>query len=589
MGGRMTHSAAPVKTWGSPDENMVLVDDVKELKQAVHDEMELIGCGFHQRRVVTILGFGNVADAVEILAIGYILTVYEDSEGAMTPWESSLLTAAVFAGMLCGGLVGGVAGDLYGRKPVLLLTLAINAIAAFLSAFSPNIYWLIFFRAMAGMGVGGVVASLFALCLEHVPVSARGRYVTILCSFWMVGAVMTAGTAWVMLGKFSNGERILELSWRWFAGVVGLPSFTCFLLTLWYVPESPHFLASKGDAKGATSVLQYIHDVHQSGRHIQLKLSSAEENTEDDKDTKMRRKMEGGVSSEGEDASEANPHSAVCSRGSLRVVARLFEKPNAGPTLLLMLCGFSLSFGSYGLSTWITKLFESAGLANPFENAFLFAGANLPGNIVSLYLIDIIGHQRLLSGALFTSGFCALLFAFNIEGSKTIIVLVSCLFNACTTAAWNGFGVLSAENFPQELRTTGISVVNCSNRVAAITAQFVNGFLMGPPPHLEALLLVTTTVMISGGVASRWIAHGGNDDIDAVSKSDNSEDLEASAEDASSSRGVEDEGEQAGLIRHDVLLHEKKHSPKRDAKEDAKTSDKRLVQRAAVERLDVSD
>ena len=56
----------------------------------------------------------------------------------------------------------------------------------------------------------------------------------------------------------------------------------------------------------------------------------------------------------------------------------------------------------------------------------------------SLYLIDVIGHQRLLSGALFMSGFCALLFAFNVEGSQTVIVIVSCLFNACTTAAWNG-------------------------------------------------------------------------------------------------------------------------------------------------------
>ncbi|RLN57957.1 hypothetical protein BBP00_00007257 [Phytophthora kernoviae] len=328
---------------------MVVVDDVKELKQAVHDEMELIGCGLHQRRVVTILGFGNVADAVEILAIGYILTVYEDTEGAMTPSESSLLTAAVFVGMLCGGLVGGVAGDLYGP--------------------------------------------------------ARGRYVTILCSFWMVGAVLTAGTAWIMLGKYNDGTKILELSWR--------------------------------------------------------------------------------------------------------------------------------CFGSYGLSTWITKLFKSAGLSNPFANAFLFAGANLPGNIVSLYLIDCIGHQRLLSGALFMSAFCALLFAFNVEGSKTVIVLVSCLFNACTTAAWNGFGVLSAENFPQELRTTGISVVNCSNRVAAITAQFVNGFLMGPPPHLEALLLVTSTVMICGGITSRWIAHGGDDDIDAISKS-GSEDLEVESDGSAS-------------------------------------------------------
>ncbi|TDH74420.1 hypothetical protein CCR75_001483 [Bremia lactucae] len=537
---------------------VVLVEDIKALKQLVHEEMEQIGCGFHQHRVVTILGFGNVADAVEILAIGYLLTVYEDSEGAMTPWESSLLTAAVFAGMLAGGIVGGVAGDIYGRKPVLLVTLAINAIAAFVSAFSPNIYWLIFFRAVAGLGVGGVVAALFALCLEHVPVSARGRYVTILCSFWMIGAVLTAGTAWVMLGTYSTGERIVAISWRWFAGAVGLPSFTCFLLTMLYVPESPHFLASKGDAKGATIVLQYIHKIHKSGRQIQIKFATEDENAElftiGIQDSVIQKSVY-------TDARNLN-HNAICSRESLRIVARLFERPHLGSTLLLMLCGFSLSFGSYGLSTWITKLFDSVGMANPFENAFLFAGANLPGNLISLYLIDIVGYQRLFSGALFLSALCALMFAFNVEGSKTIIVVVSCLFNACTTAAWNGFGVLSAEVFPQELRTTGISVVNCSNRVAAITSQFVNGFLMGPPPHLAALLSVTASVMCSGAVASRWINHGTKDNGDALSKRSSGKLASEAEPDISpvvSRCGGDDdeEGEQSGLIRYDFLHREK--------------------------------
>uniref|UniRef100_M4BP65 Major facilitator superfamily (MFS) profile domain-containing protein n=1 Tax=Hyaloperonospora arabidopsidis (strain Emoy2) TaxID=559515 RepID=M4BP65_HYAAE len=512
---------------------------------------------------IAILGCGNVADAVEILAIGYILMVYEEAEGAVTPWEASLLTAAVFAGMFGGGLLGGVAGDIYGRKPVLLATLAINAVAAFLSALSTSVAWLTFFRTLAGIGVGGVVASLFALCLEHVPVSARGRSVTALCSFWMVGAVLTAGTAWIMLGTYANGDRILSLSWRWFAAIVALPSFMCFVLTWQYVPESPHFLASKGDAQGATSVLQYIHGANGSRRHIQIEFASSEDACEGET-AKAARKIKGDSHlslQETVDADDpASTRHAICTWDSLRVIARLFERSNAGPTLLLMLCGFSLSFGSYGMSTWIAKLFKSAGLANPFQNAFLFAGANLPGNVFSLYLIDVIGHQRLLSGALFMSGFCALLFAFNVEGSQTVIVIVSCLFNACTTAAWNGFGVLSTENFPQELRTTGISMVNCSNRFAAIAAQFVNGYLMGPPPHLAALLVVTTLVMVTGGFASRWIPHGGDDDVDAISESDWNGRLKVIA-DASPSLRDRNEGEHAGLIQRDVLLHGKQMSP----------------------------
>ncbi|KAJ0401942.1 hypothetical protein P43SY_001989 [Pythium insidiosum] len=494
----MAAATAPKPWRRADDSDVVVVEDVKELKQAVHDEMEAIGCGYYQRRVVTILGFGNVADAVEILAIGYILTVYEDTEGKISPWESSFLTAAVFAGMLAGGFTGGVLGDIYGRKPVLLTTLAINALAAFLSAFSTSIYWLIFFRTVAGLGVGGVVSSLFALCLEHVPVSARGRYVTILCSFWMVGSVLTAGTAWLMLGNDVHGRRILDISWRWFAAVVGLPSFGCLLFTAWYIPESAHFLASQGKAQAVSEVLQFIHAVNGSARQPRFQF------VDPDVDVSLQKAKLHGAASQ-PPSGRGSVARAVFDADRMRGLGRLFQSPYWVGTTLLMFCAFCLSFGSYGLSTWITKLFQSVGLSNPFANAFLFAGANLPGNLVSLYLVDLVGRKQLLSGAFFSSALCALLFAFNVEGSATVVVLVSCLFNACTTAAWNAFGVLSAENFPLEVRTTGISLVNCSGRIGAITAQFVNGFLMGDPPHVAALLLVASTVMVSGGLAARQV------------------------------------------------------------------------------------
>ncbi|RHY18558.1 hypothetical protein DYB25_008768 [Aphanomyces astaci] len=104
----------------------------------------------------------------------------------MVSKKQCCLTAAVFAGMLVGGLVGGVMADAYGRRPIVLLNLGINAVSALLSALSPSLNWLILFRCLAGIGVGGIVSCLFALCVEHLPTSARARYITILCSFWMV-------------------------------------------------------------------------------------------------------------------------------------------------------------------------------------------------------------------------------------------------------------------------------------------------------------------------------------------------------------------------------------------------------------------
>jgi MFS family permease len=451
----------------------------------------------------SILGFGNIADAVEILAIGYILTVYEEEEGKMTPWESSFLTAAVFAGMLLGGFAGGICGDILGRKPVLCFTLALNGISAFLSAFSTNIYWLIFFRTLAGIGVGGVVSSLFALCLEHVPTSSRGKYVTILCSFWMFGSILTAGTAWIMLGKNpSTDERILNISWRYFAAIVGLPSILCFFFTWKYIPESAPFLASRGQIQQVTQVLQTIQKVNEDPSHSIRTLRPRPIRLEFSEEYLTKHLP----INKGHQSPWQEIWSQVCHDPTrIREMGRLCRNPYLGSTLLLMSCGFCLSFGSYGLSSWITKLFQAVSLENPFANAFMFAGANLPGNLVSLYLVDLIGRHHLLSGSFGASALCSLLFAFNVNGSKGMVVFVSCLFNACTTCAWNSFGVLSSESFPLEVRTTGIALVNCSNRIGAITSQFVNGFLVGPPPHLVALLVTVSSVMTLGGILARQI------------------------------------------------------------------------------------
>ncbi|KAF0701059.1 Aste57867_8505 [Aphanomyces stellatus] len=455
----------------------------------VDSEVEAIGCGFfHYRMVVyvalvlhalgpdhdacSILGLGNAADAVEILAMNYILADY----GEISPSESSFLTAAVFAGMLVGGLIGGVMADHYGRRPIVLLNLAINSISALLSALSPSIHWLILFRTLAGIGVGGIVACLFALCVEHLPAAARARFVTILCSFWMIGSIVTAAAAWVMLGKTIDSSHVRILpwcNWRYFAAFAGLPAFLCFGLAYLYVPESARFLASQKNYAAAEAVLVHImalNGVRRAAPH----LSPSFDNVSSAKKEK-----------------QVDLRAAMLSP-SLRLVA-----------VCLFVASFCLSFGSYGISTWITKLFVSIGLANPYANAFLYAGANLPGNLFSFYVVDSWGASTLLMASLVAAAICAMLFAVQLDDSAAAIVALACLFNALATAAWNAFGVVTTHAFPLSVRVTGMALVNSVGRVGAISAQFVNGYLIGPPPHLMALLLVTASVLLTGALAIR--------------------------------------------------------------------------------------
>ncbi|ETW07133.1 hypothetical protein, variant 2 [Aphanomyces invadans] len=422
----------------------------------VDTEVKVIGCGFFHHRMVIILGLGNAADAVEILAMNYILADY----GTITPWESSFLTAAVFAGMLVGGLAGGVMADAYGRRPIVLLNLGINAASALMSALSPSLPWLILFRTFAGIGVGGIISCLFALCVEHLPVSARARYITILCSFWMLGSIVTAAAAWLMLGKsLVTHSRILPwTNWRHFAAFAGVPALLCGVLTYFYVPESARFLVSQRKFAAAASVLTHIAHINGRREYTKPMLSVQDKKADNRRDNVRFHCM------------------------NWFVVSPMLRKVS----LCLCVTSFALSFGSYGISTWITKLFVSIGLSNPYANAFLYAGANLPGNLVryapiviaalfapglemqrtpwsptfelccchSYLVVDSWGPPGLLKVALVGAAAAALLFSLqplesdNVESassrppsaentSRATIVVLACLFNAFTTASWN--------------------------------------------------------------------------------------------------------------------------------------------------------
>ena len=184
-------------------------------------------------------------------------------------------------------------------------------------------------------------------------------------------------------------------------------------------------------------------------------------------------------------------------------IAHLFEGSILTSTLLYMLIWFSLSFGSYGLSTWITVLFEDIGLGNVYASAFIFALANLPGNVASLLYIDIVGRKRFLAVGMILAALSAIGFAVG-TAVPALVVLCATLFNAFSVAGWNALDCMSVENFPTEVRTSAMGVLAASGRIGAIAAQVVNGSL---EKNIPLLLFVTSGCMMLGGVAALYTPH----------------------------------------------------------------------------------
>ena len=200
-------------------------------------------------------------------------------------------------------------------------------------------------------------------------------------------------------------------------------------------------------------------------------------------------------------------------------LTHLFHKSLLKRTIVVSVIWFTLSFGSYGMSTWITVLFDNIGMTNPYADSFIFALANLPGNLVSIYFIDYIGRRLLLSMGLLLASVSSLIFAWDLD-SAIVVVSAAAMFNAFSVMAWNSLDCIAVEIFPTKLRTSAMGLLASMGRIGAVVAQFVNGSLQS---NMVLLLLVTSICMFIGGCAA-WFLEDDTTGHPVVDEDDSAED-----------------------------------------------------------------
>ena len=118
---------------------------------------------------------------------------------------SWVVTAYLLASTVSGPLYGKF-GDLYGRKVVLQTAIVIFLVGSALCGLSQNMAELIAFRAVQGLGAGGLIVTAIAVIGDVIPPRDRGRYQGIF------GAVFGAST---IIGPLLGGFFVDNLSWRW--------------------------------------------------------------------------------------------------------------------------------------------------------------------------------------------------------------------------------------------------------------------------------------------------------------------------------------------------------------------------------------
>src|ERR1700754_3559621 len=148
-----------------------------------------------------------VGDLGGLNHISWVVTAYLLAQTAVTPLYGKL-------------------GDLYGRKIVLQVGLVVFLIGSALCGLAQNLTMLIVFRAIQGLGGGGLIVSAQAAIGDVVPPRERGKWTGLFGAVFGVSSVA---------GPLIGGFLTTNVSWRWIFYVnvpLGLAALGVLAVTL---------------------------------------------------------------------------------------------------------------------------------------------------------------------------------------------------------------------------------------------------------------------------------------------------------------------------------------------------------------------
>lgn len=389
----------------------------------VESVLATAGTGPFQRRLLVIFGLVWAADAMQVLAVGFTAASIAATFGLSVP--QALQTGTLFfLGMLIGAALFGRLADRYGRRRVLLITVACDAVFGLLSVFAPSFAALLALRFLTGVAVGGTLPVDYAMMAEFLPPKNRGRWLVMLEGFWAVGTIAVALAAWA-----ASIAGIAD-AWRWIFAATALPALIGIWLRFW-VPESPLYLLKEGRGDDAKRVLNQM--------------------------LRANRKAE--LSS---DLAITLPQ-ATRSSGLLAPDLRR-------RTLLILGIWFLVSVSYYGVFTWMpAKLAgDGFGFVRGYGFLVIVALAQLPGYALAAYGVETWGRRPTLIGFLLLSAAgCAL---FVGAGSATVIGASILLMSFALLGTWGALYAFTPELYPTELRGTGMGVAGAMARLGGLLA-----------------------------------------------------------------------------------------------------------------------
>jgi len=209
-----------------------------------------------------------VVAIVAVATIGGLLFGYDS--GAVNGTQDGLKSAfqlsdeglgftvgSLLLGCMAGSFLAGRLADALGRRNVMMLAAILFLIGAIIQGFAHEQLIFVVARFMGGMAVGAASVLSPAYISEVAPANIRGRMTTIQQIMIITGLTAAFVVNYALAHSAGKSTEIFwggYEAWRWMYWMQAIPA-AIFLVALFFIPESPRYLVSKGRDAEAKVVL----------------------------------------------------------------------------------------------------------------------------------------------------------------------------------------------------------------------------------------------------------------------------------------------------------------------------------------------
>ncbi len=409
----------------------------------------------YQWCIVALCIWIYIIDGFDILVMAF--TAHSISQSwALNGSQIGLLMSCGLAGTALGSFFIAPLGDTFGRRTVILISLAVASVSMMLSAYAANAIELGCLRLVTGVSIGGVLTNCNVITNEYSSLKWRSLTVCLLSTGYAVGATF-GGLLAMHLDR--------QYGWQAVFLIGGLMSLFSFVAVLVALPESLFFLLNRKPEN-------YQHKLRKIKERMQLPDLPLTEI----KYCASPRQNSG--------------------------FAEIFKSEALFPSISLWVALYCLMFGFYYILTWTPKVLTTSGLTNEqgisagvVINFGAMLGTVLFGFLAARYNIKSLQIFFLIATAM-------LVVVFGLSLSYLNLALVIGLaVGILGVGAMAGLHALAPMIYTSRNRSTGVGLAIGIGRLGSMSSPIIAGVLLDQGWQPTSLFYLVSLVLVISSLA----------------------------------------------------------------------------------------